>query len=153
MKTIVKHKAGKFMADWKSTFKVFFYLLFGKHFVVTIEITPEQVKNLPYDTPEFDWLKVCGFTKIGMPENREEDLIVYRKNQENNFETAIYCRWESNEDFIEGRLFTTFAHSTVLHVIRHLIRDSGFVLPAIPWAGGTNPPKKDFSYTLTIKRE
>lgn len=142
----VKHKAGKFYPNLLSIIYVCWKLMFKK--VVTVSVQFDRPQDITEDTEEHDWLKICGWKSGVVTETNSETMLVYRVKHD-TIEFGKYYRDGKNVQAFRSAWDYAYGEFSV-EFTGEIERRKGEWLVAFPWAGGTHPPKKDYSYKLKI---
>lgn len=150
MKLTVKHKKGRFYADWYSTIRIFFFMLWRDEVEVTLYFNSKDVALISNDS----WLKIAGW-KSGINTSTNTECIAAYRNINGELDYAEYKRYSN----IPNRWYVNqygsvkdISTNPYQYVIKYnLKRPKGCFIPVFPWAGGRHLPENDYSYTLILK--
>lgn len=154
MKVTVKHKKGSFYADWYSTIRIFFFMLWRDEVEVTLFMNHNVLRKIQ----TLDWLKICGWKSWVKTSTNVEEIAAYRKwgklgYQDFDMEFGVYKRIGNGMWFISDESRPQdISTNPYQYVIKYNIkRPKGCWIPVFPYAGGTDLPENDYSYTLILK--
>lgn len=155
MKLTVKHKKGRFYADWYSTIKIFFFMLWRDEVEGIIYMNTNTVEKIS-DT---SWLKSFGWKSGINTKTNTECIAAYKKmsvsswTEKDHMIFGVYKR--PNDDIFDwyiSEYIDDISTNPYQYVIKYNIkRPKGCFIPVFPYAGGADLPENDYSYTLILK--
>jgi hypothetical protein len=158
----INHKKNRFWINPFTQLRIYLWMLWNKNKTINVKVDFPQPIDITEDKEEHDWLKIIGWKDGINTSTNNEHMLVYRKKGD-YIEFADYLRIDGfysddNTTILDDRQFR-FKNGSWVSVefytffFRDRDRDRNLNIPTCPWAGGTNPPNKNYSYYLTLKVE